>query len=118
MTTPYVPPTITTLALDARFIIYTPADLRPDGYPLNWPDIATAVKHLANNQCEHCHQPHNIAAGYMLTVHHLDMVKANCQYKNLVALCQRCHLRWQAQYHPNQRPLLAIPPWMVLRGLI
>lgn len=82
----YTLPTITSLALDARFIIYTPADLRPDGYPANWFDIATAVKLLANNQCEHCHQPHNIATGYMLTVHHLDMVKANCQYKNLVAL--------------------------------
>lgn len=31
----------------------------------------------------------------ILTVHHLDMVKANCRWWNLVALCQRCHLEIQ-----------------------
>ncbi|GAH88897.1 unnamed protein product, partial [marine sediment metagenome] len=29
----------------------------------------------------------------MLTVHHLDGNKANCEDWNLAALCQRCHLR-------------------------
>jgi 5-methylcytosine-specific restriction endonuclease McrA len=31
----------------------------------------------------------------ILTVHHLDEDKANCRWWNLVALCQRCHLRMQ-----------------------
>lgn len=31
----------------------------------------------------------------ILTVHHLDGVKANCRWWNLVSLCQRCHLRTQ-----------------------
>jgi hypothetical protein len=31
----------------------------------------------------------------ILTVHHLDSDKANCRWWNLVALCQRCHLRMQ-----------------------
>ncbi len=31
----------------------------------------------------------------ILTVHHLDMVKANCRWWNLAALCQRCHLQIQ-----------------------
>lgn len=31
----------------------------------------------------------------ILTVHHLDGDKANCRWWNLVALCQRCHLRVQ-----------------------
>ena len=32
------------------------------------------------------------AAWRILTVHHLDEVKANCHWWNLTALCQRCHL--------------------------
>lgn len=32
------------------------------------------------------------AAWRILTVHHLDEVKANLRWWNLVALCQRCHL--------------------------
>lgn len=31
----------------------------------------------------------------VLTVHHLDEDKGNCRWWNLVALCQRCHLRMQ-----------------------
>jgi 5-methylcytosine-specific restriction endonuclease McrA len=33
----------------------------------------------------------------ILTVHHLDMVKANCRWWNLAALCQRCHLTIQGK---------------------
>jgi hypothetical protein len=33
----------------------------------------------------------------ILTVHHLDGVKANCRWWNLVALCQRCHLQIQGK---------------------
>ncbi len=33
----------------------------------------------------------------ILTVHHLDGDKANCQWWNLAALCQRCHLEIQAK---------------------
>jgi hypothetical protein len=45
-----------------------------------------------------------IALGYriearwrILTVHHLDMNKANCKWWNLCALCQRCHLQIQGK---------------------
>jgi hypothetical protein len=37
------------------------------------------------------------AAWRILTVHHLDGVKANCRWWNLVALCQVCHLRVQGR---------------------
>jgi len=30
-----------------------------------------------------------------LTVHHIDLNPANCDWWNLVALCQRCHLQIQ-----------------------
>lgn len=33
----------------------------------------------------------------ILTVHHLDGVKANLRWWNLVSLCQRCHLQVQAK---------------------
>lgn len=35
------------------------------------------------------------ASWRILTVHHLDEDKRNCRWWNLVALCQRCHLRMQ-----------------------
>lgn len=38
----------------------------------------------------------------ILTVHHLDEDKMNCRWWNLVALCQRCHLRMQRQVVMNR----------------
>ena len=71
-------------------------------YPDNWREIATAVKAKAGGKCIRCGHPHDTAAGYMLTVHHLDMDKANCSWWNCVALCQRCHLSVQARVKPDQ----------------
>lgn len=47
------------------------------------------------------------AAWRILTVHHLDEVKANLRWWNLVACCQRCHLTLQgkvsmAQVYPDE----------------
>ncbi len=87
-------------------------------YPQNWPDIARKIKDQADWRCEHCHHPHDPDTGYCLTVHHLDMDKLNCDYGNLVALCQRCHLRIQAQYQPKQLVFqFAITDWMRKRNL-
>jgi 5-methylcytosine-specific restriction endonuclease McrA len=48
----------------------------------------------------------------------LDGDKANCDYENLVALCQRCHLRLQAQYIPGQSWLPGTASaWAEKRGL-
>jgi len=44
-----------------------------------------------------CDHPHEVATGYVLTVHHLDLDPSNCRWWNLAALCQRCHLRIQAK---------------------
>jgi hypothetical protein len=35
----------------------------------------------------------------ILTVHHLNGIKHDCRWWNLVALCQRCHLTIQAKVH-------------------
>lgn len=88
-------------------------------YPPNWPEIAGRVKVAAGNACEHCGHPHDTEAGYMLTVHHLDLNKANCDWTNTVAMCQRCHLRWQATWRPGQQmlPGFEAPGWMTRRGL-
>lgn len=66
-------------------------------YPPNWPEISEETKRLAGYRCVRCDHPHDIAAGYMLTVHHLDLNKSNCEWWNLAALCQRCHLRIQGK---------------------
>jgi hypothetical protein len=42
----------------------------------------------------------------ILTVHHLDINKANCRWWNLVALCQRCHLQIQGKVQ-----MARIWPW-------
>lgn len=90
-----------------------------NGYPDNWSEIAQRVKDAAGWRCEHCGHPHDPGSGYTLTVHHLDSDKTNCSDDNLVALCQRCHLHWQARYLPAQLWLPGIEPpgWMVRRHL-
>lgn len=85
-------------------------------YPPDWPEIAERVKRAARWRCEDCDHRHEPAAGYTLTVHHLDGDKSNCHWRNLVALCQRCHLRIQATWHPGQLWLVNPPMWAIWRG--
>ena len=66
-------------------------------YPDNWPEIARAVKGQASWRCVRCGHEHDPAAGYTLTVHHLDLDPGNCRFWNIPALCQRCHLQIQAR---------------------
>lgn len=64
-------------------------------YPSNWTEIATAVKEEAGWKCEACGNPHG-PSPYVLTVDHvIDHDPSNVARENLVALCQRCHLRRQ-----------------------
>ena len=65
------------------------------GYPDDWDDLARKVKDEAGWVCENkkCKAPHG--PGYILTVHHKDGDPSNCERENLVALCQRCHLKEQ-----------------------
>jgi len=86
-------------------------------YPPNWNEIAVDIKFRAGWCCEHCGHPHEVETGYVLTVHHLNGDKADCRFENLVALCQRCHLRIQAIYSPGQKLMFEKPQWMIIRGL-
>ena len=87
-------------------------------YPANWQEIASAIKEWAEWNCENCGHPHDVAGGYVLTVHHIDGDTTNNNFNNLVALCQRCHLHIQAKYTPGQLSLFEAPPqWAAVRGL-
>ena len=66
-------------------------------YPLDWPEIAQAVKVAADWKCVRCKAPNSRIGWRVLTVHHLDDDKSNCRWWNLVALCQRCHLSVQGR---------------------
>src|SRR5262245_38935432 len=71
-------------------------------YPDNWPEIAYCIKAGAGWKCERCLHSNDVASGHVLTVHHLDGNKANCEDWNLAALCQRCHLTIQGRIKMDQ----------------
>lgn len=75
-------------------------------YPPNWKEIAKQVKDAAGWRCVRCDHPHDVKAGYCLMVHHLDANKSNCEWWNLTALCQRCHLQIQSRVIMHR-------PWML-----
>lgn len=48
----------------------------------------------------------------ILTVHHMDGNKANCEWWNLLSLCQRCHLQIQGKVDPNVPWLFEHSTWI------
>jgi len=62
----------------------------------------------AGNKCELCNatngKPHwKTASKVVLTIHHIDGNKKNDNLLNLIALCQRCHLRLDLAKHIAKR---------------
>ena len=82
-------------------------------YPDYWPLMSKQVKALAHWCCERCGVRNNEDApdGTMLTVHHLDGNKQNCEWWNLAALCQRCHLKVQTRVNPDIPYFLEHSEW-------
>ena len=74
-------------------------------YPTDWLKIARRVKDEAGWKCTCCGHPHDPENGYCLTVHHLDLNPQNCEWWNIPALCQRCHLSIQGH-------VIMERPWM------
>lgn len=74
-------------------------------YPANWKQIAAVVKGCAGWCCVRCGHSHDIPAGFMLTVHHIDLNCSNCAWYNIPALCQKCHL-------VIQHKVIIDRPWM------
>jgi 5-methylcytosine-specific restriction endonuclease McrA len=73
-------------------------------YPENWPMWAGWIKDVAGWHCEGCGAPHG-PSPRVLTVHHLDHVPAHCYMDNLIALCQRCHLRLGARIYTREQAI-------------
>lgn len=80
-------------------------------YPADWIEIALRVKQDAGWKCVRCGQPHDPATGYCLTVHHLDLNPANCEWWNIPALCQRCHLTIQGKVIMEQPYMFEHSEW-------
>ena len=73
-------------------------------YPDNWEKIAERIKDKAGWCCEKCGMPNgNSATGMMLTVHHKDGDPSNCSDENLIAACQRCHLKMEAALRKKKK---------------
>ena len=92
-----------------------------DRYPKDWADISWRIRFVrANSRCE-CTgwcgaQPHEAGrceavhanphpltgSNVVLTTAHLDRTPENCADDNLAALCQRCHLAYDAEQHRAQ----------------
>ncbi|MFZ1643743.1 MAG: hypothetical protein WAV07_20385 [Candidatus Contendobacter sp.] len=73
-------------------------------YPANWKAIRAAILERAGHRCEFCHaanhQPHPITGSrVVLTIAHLDHTPEHNDPANLRALCQRCHLAYDAHHH-------------------
>lgn len=72
-------------------------------YPPDWPEISRRIRFVrAGGRCETCDRPHG-AGGVVLTTAHLDHDPANNADDNLRALCQRCHLAYDAHHHLANR---------------
>jgi len=80
----------------------TPCDY--SDYPEDWDLIRARILKRAGNRCEWCKaengQP-NPATGsrVVLTIAHLDHNLAHSDDENLRALCQKCHLTYDAKEH-------------------
>lgn len=80
-------------------------------YPPDWPAIAKLVKDEAGWRCVRCLHTHCVESGHVLTAHHFDGDKCNCQRWNLMALCQRCHLSVQGRVDPEIGLLVMPSVW-------
>lgn len=72
-------------------------------YPKNWKEIRQKVLERACNCCEFCGVPNHYfkenGTRVVLTIAHLDHTPENNDMANLRALCQKCHLSYDAELH-------------------
>jgi hypothetical protein len=90
--------------------------------PLAFVDAEGAFAAIQNEDM-HSRDAQSIASGRLaygrvcaqwriLTVHHFDGDKANCEWWNLLALCQRCHLTIQSRVNPQQPYMFEHSAWL------
>ena len=88
-------------------------------YPYDWKEIRKEILLRANNRCELCnaenYRPHwKTGSKVILTIAHIDQNKQNNKRYNLLALCQRCHLKIDLPYKIKKRSngLYDIDEWV------
>jgi 5-methylcytosine-specific restriction endonuclease McrA len=73
--------------------------------------IRLRVRQEAGDKCIRCSHPNCAETHHVLTVHHFDGNKANDAWWNLMALCQRCHLKVQGKVDPEIPYFLEHSEW-------
>ncbi len=84
-------------------------------YPDDWAEISQRIRFeraggicecvgecgLHSSWCAAIHgEPHHVTGSkVVLTTAHLDHTPENCEDENLLAMCQRCHLAYDAEHH-------------------
>ena len=84
--------------------------IRPENkarYPKDWKQIRAHILDRAGNRCEFCgvenHSVRDNGTKVVLTIAHLEHQPENCSPENLRALCQKCHLTYDAKHHAQTR---------------
>ena len=83
--------------------------MKKKDYHPGWREISWTIIHIrAKNCCELCPaengRPHwKTGSRVVLTTHHIDGDRRNNDFLNLIAVCQRCHLRLDAPYRQRRR---------------
>lgn len=107
--------------------------VRREDYPPDWQlGICQRIMcEMVGYRCEHCGALFNKdrkaleienADGRpaILTVHHLNGIPDDCHWRNLLVVCQSCHLSIQSKWQPGD-PIPAewnpIPNWLIIRDL-
>ena len=78
-------------------------------YPANWAFISADIRfNRAGNRCEKCGIQNGSISPIThkkisLSVHHKDHQPENNDYSNLIALCNRCHIKEDAKHHKENR---------------
>jgi len=66
-------------------------------YGINWsPELKESIRKRDNYTCQNCgitEEEHLIVMGKVLTVHHIDYIKQNCNKDNLITVCLWCNFR-------------------------
>lgn len=78
-------------------------------YPKNWSsEVRPAILERAHNSCEFCGRRNHTyyfnektkrMVKVVLTIAHFNHQPEDCSPDNLRALCQQCHLRYDAEHH-------------------
>ena len=86
-------------------------------YPKDWNLISKAIIKKQNGICYFCpaenYKPHwKTGSKVILTTHHIDGDLKNSSRYNLIALCQRCHLRLDMEKHFSKRVKIDKNYWL------